>query len=337
VASQLAWQYFERNWNPQTGLVNAADNYPVATLWSQGSALLGIHAARQLGVISQDRFSRAIAPMLQTLETKLSTKGLSNQGYSTSSGQAMRLDKPDLQVTSGSSAVDAARFLLALHVLRTQYPEYRDRINSIVARWNLPQLVKDNLSQGGIAGASGTQGYYQYAADSLRLWNIEAPNVQKNTSVAVAQSSASNSGFSNELANDPYLLWGLELGWPDYIKTQVLSLLKGQAQQSYFKYYSASTNDQPWLATNTSGKANPNLGFLSTKAAFAWESLLQGDPYAKTLRQYVQNLTEENRGYLSGLYQNSQPGRKASIDANTNAMILESLLYQARNGRPLVF
>ncbi|MBD0261882.1 MAG: DUF3131 domain-containing protein, partial [Tolypothrix sp. Co-bin9] len=51
----------------------------------------------------------------------------------------------------------------------------------------------------------------------------------------------------------------------------------------------------------------------------------------------VQNLVNKNQGYLSGRYENPKLGVNASVDVNTNAIILESLLYQARGRRPLVF
>ncbi|MFN6561909.1 MAG: DUF3131 domain-containing protein [Nostoc sp. ChiSLP01] len=51
--------------------------------------------------------------------------------------------------------------------------------------------------------------------------------------------------------------------------------------------------------------------------------------YAKKLRDFAQNLSDKNRGYFSGRYENSQLGVNASVDVNTNAIVLESLLYKA--------
>jgi hypothetical protein len=102
-------------------------------------------------------------------------------------------------------------------------------------------------------------------------------------------------------------------------------------------YYSIYANGQPWNATNSKGKPYPQLKFLSTKAAFAWGALMPADSYASTLREAVQNLANQNRGYFSGRYENSRLGMNDSIDVNTNAVILESLLYQARGSRPLAF
>ncbi|WP_439566173.1 DUF3131 domain-containing protein, partial [Gloeocapsopsis crepidinum] len=143
-------------------------------------------------------------------------------------------------------------------------------------------------------------------------------------------------------------------GWSDAVKPQVNKLLQLQAQRfqrtgnltavnedsldrpPYFLYYSVYADDQPWHVTDTRGRAYPQLRFLSTKAAFAWFALVPNDPYAKKLRNFVQNLADQNRGYLSGRYEQRQLGVNRSIDINTNAIVLESLLYQARGQRPLV-
>jgi hypothetical protein len=375
IAAQRAWQYFDRNWNPKTGFVNSVDNYPWTTLWDQGSAILGIHAARQLGVIQPERFNSMINRLLQTLETlPLPATRMPNKAYSTRTGEMRQLDNtPDPKGTSGWSALDTARFLLGLHVLRTHYPEYQERINRIVEGWNLSQLVKDGWLHGNIPDSKGQTrllqegrlGYEQYAAHSLKLWGIEAENALNNPpiqtievdgiSLQIDRRNLANSGATNYLTNDPYLLWGLELGWNEAVKPQVLNLLQVQAQRfertkiltavnedsldrpPYFLYYSIYANGQPWNATNSRGKPYPQLRFLSTKAAFAWDVLMPDNSYTNTLREAVQNLADKNRGYFSGRYENSRLGVNSSIDVNTNAVILESLLYRARGNRPLAF
>ena len=373
VAAQIAWKYFERNWNPQTGLVNAVDNYQWGTLWDQGSAILGIHAASQLGLIGKEQFASRIDRLLQTLEKlPLPATRLPNKAYSTTTAQMRKLDNtPDPKGTSGWSVLDTARFLMALHVLKTQYPEYSDTVNRIVARWDLSKLVKDGFLYGGIPGSNGKiitvqegrLGYEQYAAYNLKLWNLEATKALKNPPVKTIQvegiplqvdlRNRSNSGASNYLTNDPYLLWGLELGWPDSVKPQVLNLLQAQIRRfertgiltavnedsldrpPYFLYYNVYADGQSWQAINTRGQSYPNLRFLSTKAAFAWSALMTNEPYTTKLRNAVQNLGQQNRGYFSGRYEKSQMGVNNAIDVNTNGIILESLLYKARGGVPL--
>ncbi|WP_335120968.1 DUF3131 domain-containing protein [Nostoc sp.] len=372
IAAGRAWKYFERNWNPQTGLVNSADNLPWTTWWDQGSALLGIHAAYQLGLLPQDIFQQRMNNLLQTLEKlPLPPTGLPNKAYSTRTAEMRQLnDTPDPKGTSGWSVLDMARFLLGLHIMRSHYPEYSDRINHIVTRWNLSKLVKDGWLNGAIPRAGkllevqeGRLGYEQYAAHSLKLWNIQATNALSNPPVKtvkvdgitlqIDQRNFKNSGATNYLTNDPYLLWGLEMGWNDAVKPQVQNLLKVQHQRfkrtgiltainedsldrpPYFLYYSVYANGKTWQAVNTRGKAYPQLRFVSTKAAFSWFALIPDEPYTKMLRDFVQNLSDKNRGYLSGRYENFQLGVNASIDVNTNAIVLESLLYQARGRHPL--
>ncbi len=319
VAAQRAWDYFDRNWNSQTGLVNAADNNPVTTLWDIGSAILGIDAARQLGLIGAEQYSSKINQMLQNIE-KLpkQANNLPYNSYSTTTAQPIELQ------TSKSDLVGISRLLLALYVWKIHYPEYSSRINHIVAGWNLLELAKGGMLQGG---------YEQYVANSLKLWNIALP-------VALNQENMELQGERdnpiNSITNAPNLLLALELGLPEAVKAQTLNTLKAQTQSSYFEFYVASTNNPPWLA-KTSDKAETKLSFLSTPAAFVLESLLPDDPYAKTLRNLVQNLTAPNRGYLSGLYKNAQEGDNDSINLNTNAIVLESVLYQTRDARPLAF
>lgn len=373
IAARRAWKYFERNWNPQTGLVNSADNLPWTTWWDQGSALLGIHAAYQLGLLPKDRFQQRMNTLLETLEKlPLPATGLPNKAYSTRTVEMRQLnDTPDPKGISGWSVLDMARFLLGLHVMRSHYPEYSDRINRIVTHWNLSKLVKDGWLNGAIPKAGGLLevqegrlGYEQYAAQSLKLWNIRATNALSNPPVKmievdgitlqIDQRNLKNSGATNYLTNDPYLLWGLEMGWNDAVKPQVQNLFKVQQQRfkrtgiltainedsldrpPYFLYYSVYANGKAWQAVNVTGKAYPQFQFVSTKAAFSWFALMPDQPYTKRLRDFAQNLADKNRGYLSGRYENSKLGVNASIDVNTNAIILESLLYQARGRHPLV-
>ena len=373
IAARRAWKYFERNWNPQTGLVNSADNLPWTTWWDQGSALLGIHAAYQLGLLPKDRFQQRMNTLLETLEKlPLPATGLPNKAYSTRTVEMRQLnDTPDPKGISGWSVLDMARFLLGLHVMRSHYPEYSDRINRIVTHWNLSKLVKDGWLNGAIPKAGGLLevqegrlGYEQYAAQSLKLWNIQATNALSNPPVKMVevdgitlqidQRNLKNSGATNYLTNDPYLLWGLEMGWNDAVKPQVQNLFKVQQQRfkrtgiltainedsldrpPYFLYYSVYANGKAWQAVNVTGKAYPQFQFVSTKAAFSWFALMPDQPYTKRLRDFAQNLADKNRGYLSGRYENSKLGVNASVDVNTNAIILESLLYQARGRHPLV-
>ncbi len=372
AAAQAAWQYIRRNWNASTGLVNAVEDYPWTTLWDQGSAILGIHAARQLNLITPAEFKAQIAPLLQTLSTlPLASTGLPNKAYSTRTAQMRTLDNaPDPQGKSGWSVLDTARLLLSLHIVRTHYPEYGPQINAIVRRWKLSQLVKDGWLQGGVPAGQqiirvqeGRLGYEQYAAESLKLWNIEAlkalshpptKTVQvEGIRLDIDQRNLKNSGASNYLTNDPYLFWGLELGWAESVKPQVLNLLAVQRQRHqrtgiltavnedsldrppYFLYNSVYADGKPWNAQSASGQPADRLKQLSTKAAFAWEALLPNEPYTKLLRNAAQSLMNKDRGFFTGRFENQTPSVNTVFNVNTNAAVLESILFKARNQKPL--
>lgn len=372
AAAQLAWTYFQNNWNASTGMVNGVDKLAWATWWDQGSAILGMHAAHQLGLLPQPEFDAKLGRLLDTLEAlPLPATQLPNKAYSTSDAQMRTLsNRADPRGSSGWSALDLSRYLVALHTLRVQYPQYRDRVEAIVARYPLDKLVNDGWLWGSGAGDNGLQywqegrfGYEQYAAYGLQLWGITADNALHNAPTQsitldgldfqVDQRNLANSGATNHLTNDPYLLWGLELGWPQSILPQVENLRQIQADRyaqtgiltavnedaldrpPYFLYYSIYADGQPWPALNIQGQDHPELRFLSTKAAFALGSLFPDDPYCQRLRQSVQTLADTQRGYLSGRYENPDLGPNRALNVNTNAVVLESLLYHVQGDRPL--
>ncbi len=72
-------------------------------------------------------------------------------------------------------------------------------------------------------------------------------------------------------------------------------------------------------------KVHNDMKQLSTKAVFAMSSLYHTD-YTKKLMKAVEPLSSE-RGWYTGLYEKGGKINK-SITCNTNAIILESLLYK---------
>ncbi len=371
--AHTAWQYFVRNRNAQTGLVSAVSDYPWTTLWDQGSVLMAIHSARQLGILSPEQFKSWMDTILNTLaKVPLPSTKLPNKAYSTQTAEMRKLNNsPDPQGQSGTSALDTARLMTALHIIKKHHLQYRDLVQKIVARWEIKSLVKEEWLAGVIfskgkpySTQEGRLGYEQYAAQGLKLWGIEAFNALHKTpirrvkiegvSLEVDQRDQKNSGAGNYLTNEPYLLWGLEMGWPDHVKPQVQALLDVQEkrfkrtgiltavnegsinQPPYFLYYSVYANGQEWTAITPSGKAYPDLHFISTKAAFGWSVLLPDNDYTNKLRSAIQNLAVPERGFYAGRYEKSKLGNNTVMDANTNAVILESLLYAAKGNTPLI-
>ncbi|AFY39812.1 hypothetical protein Lepto7376_3632 [[Leptolyngbya] sp. PCC 7376] len=371
IAAKQAWQYIANNWQGNTGLVNSVDNYDWTTWWDQGSAIFGLHAAYQLGLIGQQDFQIKLITLLNTLETlPLPKTNLPNKAYSTTTAQMRTLsNKSDPGGRSGWSVLDLSRYLLALQTLKTHYPEFGDRLDKIIARYDLSQLEKDGWLQGSGWGKNGLQywqegrlGYEQYAAESLQKSGITATNALhhsptktvrvENIALEVDQRNRKSSGASNYLVNDPYTLWGMEIGWTDQAQTQIRALLQAQKNRAertgfltainedsldrkpYFLYYSAYADGEPWSIKTVSGKSHPELRFLSTKAAFALASLFPEDDYCQQLLRTAQTLGDHQKGFFAGKYENEKLGINHSLNINTNAIILESLLYKLK-GSPI--
>ena len=58
-------------------------------------------------------------------------------------------------------------------------------------------------------------------------------------------------------------------------------------------------------------------------------------PYTQSLKQAVDKTAIKNRGYPGGIYEDKNLGVNQVFNVNTNAVILESILYTARNNCPL--
>ena len=86
--AKIAWEYFERNNNPETGLVNSVDGFPSTTIWDQSSYLLGMISAYRIGLIDVTLFDRRMSMALETLaHLPLFSGKLPNKVYDTRSVQ----------------------------------------------------------------------------------------------------------------------------------------------------------------------------------------------------------------------------------------------------------
>ena len=85
---------------------------------------------------------------------------------------------------------------------------------------------------------------------------------------------------------------------------------------------------EPWAVVTSKGESMPQLRTLSTKAAFGWHALLR-TPYTAQLVEAVSGLADPAGGWDAGRYEaGGKPNQ--SLNANTNAVVLESLAYMAR-------
>src|SRR5215831_18004174 len=88
--ARVAWKYFENNYQPETGLVNAVHDYPSTTMWDTASSMGGLMAAYELGLITQNEFDRRMVTLLGTLnKLPFFRDELPNKVYHTKTAEKM--------------------------------------------------------------------------------------------------------------------------------------------------------------------------------------------------------------------------------------------------------
>ncbi|HZY20260.1 MAG TPA: DUF3131 domain-containing protein [Ramlibacter sp.] len=364
--ARLAWTYFERNTDPGTGLVAAVEGLPSASLWDTASFLLALLAARDLELVDGRSFDARLAAALASLgRMPLYDGALPNKSYDVHS-LAMTDDRrrPDGAGT-GWSAIDVARLLVPLNVIAWRHPQHTAAARRVIARWNLARLAREGQLQRLQAGEGGPPqpvqegrlGYEQYAARALALAALDVDVAAdplahlklvdiEGVGVPVDAREPERDGVQNPVVSEPWILDGLEFGWSRHgrelgwrvyraqeerfrrtgVKTAVTEDHVDQAP--YFVYNSIYSGGRRWEAVSGKGEVLPQLRTLSTKAAFGWYALLR-TPYATQLVAAVAPLNDPARGWYAGAYEaGGQPNR--SVNANTNAVVLESLAYIAR-------
>ncbi|MBK4735403.1 DUF3131 domain-containing protein [Noviherbaspirillum pedocola] len=362
----IAWRYFERNTDAQTGLVNSVQDYPAATMWDTASYLLALIAAQKIDVIDTAQFNARMDQALRSLaRMPLYRDVLPNKSYDTSSLAMADYSGKPAPNGIGWSALDIGRLLVALDIVALQYPEHAEAVTRVVSRYDLPRvrshgsLVGTSLAADGSARElqEGRLGYEQYAAAGYALYGIDmrdALDYRPHLSwvdvygihVPVDDRDPKEFGARNFVVSEPYVLDGLEFGWDSV--TQELAWRVYRAQQErfrktgvptavtedhldrapYFAYNAVYSDGRAWNTITENGESLPELRTLSVKAAFGWHALYQSE-YSTRLIDAVAGLNDPERGWYAGKYEaGGAPNR--SLNANTNAVVLESLAYMAQ-------
>ncbi len=229
--ARAAWKYFENNFQPATGFVNAADKYPSTTMWDLASSFGATVSAFELGLIPLTEFDRRIRPALASLaKIELLRGQLPNKVYHASTlVQSNYANSPG---EIGFSAIDLGRMLVWLKILRERYPAYTDTIDAIVLRWNFCRVVDQ---WGTLFGSTvtadkavqylqeGRLGYEEYAAKGFALWGFDATRALKPEPFEYARiygfdipydrRDPRELGAHNYVVSESYVLDGLEFNW----------------------------------------------------------------------------------------------------------------------------
>lgn len=98
--------------------------------------------------------------------------------------------------------------------------------------------------------------------------------------------------------------------------------------EPYFVYDAIYALGTPWITLSEDGSSYDELALVSTRVAFQMWALWRTD-YTDRLMVLVQELYDPDRGWYEGRYELNSSYEK-SISLQTNAGVLEALLYKAK-------
>ena len=187
--AHIAWGYFVKNYQPETGLVNSVDGFPSTTIWDQASYLLGLISAERIGVIDRTVFDQRMDQVLKTLAAlPLFDNKLPNKAYDTRSLDMVDYTNAPVVRGVGWSALDVARMTVPLNIVLYDYPQHSARAANILTGWDFSAMLKDGTLHGARIAAAGDKveviqegrlGYEEYAARAIGLLGLDALTAAK--------------------------------------------------------------------------------------------------------------------------------------------------------------
>ncbi len=365
--AKVAWKYFENNYQPTTGMVNSVDNFTSTTLWDLGSYMMGLIAARELGLVDVATFDARLKALLTSLEALPLVDGvLPNKAYETKTLRMVDYNRTETPNGIGWSAIDIARIGVPMTVILWQYPEHTARLRAVLGKWHLADAALAGHLEGSHRTKKGalerTQegrfGYEQYAAKSLFLMGLDVGRaVRYDANVKVASVSGQliaydsrlpkdHDGTHNAVVSEPYLLEAVEYGLTADTLPLARSIYLAQRNRRretgivtavsednldrapYFAYGSVFNDMRPWDTFAPDGSRSDAYRTVSLKAAMGWSYLFDGS-YSDELLTRVGDAFDPSRGWYSGKYE-SDGSLNHVLTANTNGIVLEFLLYRTK-------
>ena len=361
--AKTAWTYFANNTNPETGLVNSADNYPSTTMWETGSYIIATVSADLLGVISTDEAQGRMNKLLGTLKAqRLFDDLLPNKAYNAKTNELVDYSNKPTERGLGWSALDIARIVGALNLIEKHYPDLAPKTQMVFNHWHLDEMVQEGLLVGGNIrdgelkyDQEGRVGYEQYAAKAMMLNGYDmfgAYDVSKNLMVKNVEDQpipVDNRLHRNITpaftVSEPYLFDGLEFGFDNRSLHFATAIYKAQEAryreediltavsethldvEPYFAYSSVWGGGEPWAVMSFKGDRMDSKRTIATKVAFAWDAIFRTE-YTAELVKAVAPLGDAKKGFPEGIYEIDGSTNK-SITANTNAVILAAIAYRS--------
>ena len=365
--AQIAWLYFEQNYQPGTGFVNSVDGYPSTTMWDSGSVIFATLAARRLCLLNDTDFHQRMTNMLGTMNRMTLYDGVApNKVYNTKTAAMTDYKNNAAPNGIGVSAIDLARMVSALRTLSANYPEFSNQSEQTVQRWDFNPLIQNKQMYGLYRDPilnetqhfqEGRLGYEQYAGKIFKDLGLDTTQsadynnkyrsdvIIHDIPIAVDARDPRKYGAYNYVVTESYALEAMEIK-PEAefnkLFQNIFDVQKVHAEKTgkttavsednldrepYFLYNSIYVAGAPWGAITDTGIYHPELKTLSVKAAFSLAYLYPDDSYAKQLMGAVRHAYDPDKGWYSGVYE-SGLGYNRAITGNTNGIILETLIHK---------
>ncbi len=363
-AATIAWAYIRENTRPETGLVDSVAGFPSTTLWDQGSYLLALVSARQLGLVDEGEFHARTRQMLDSFaRLPLFDGKLPNKVYDTQTLAMVDYANTPVPGGIGWSALDIARMLAAFRVLERRVPQYGEDIRRLLAEWDLAAMARNGELFGAdrqgdevVLLQEGRMGYEQYGARSAAMWGLDviqamsaerALTWEEVSGVDVPVDLRDHTAFMaiTPTLSEPYVLQALEFGLDSealrlagrvyaaqerrYRQTGQLTAVSEDhvSEAPFFVYSSVYSNGAAWNVVAENGDEHPELRTVSLKASFGWHALF-GTEYAETLVSSLSDLGDPARGWAAGIYE--EDGAVNDVyTLNTNGIVLQAIHYIA--------
>jgi hypothetical protein len=363
-AARDAWSFVIRNTEPGTGLITPMANYPYATVWDLGSMLAAVYSARELGLLGEAAYVARVDRMLATLSRiTLYDDRVFNKAYDTRSGN-MAVRARGSAREWGWSTSDVGRLLVWLRIVGTD-PRFAEAAEAVVRRNDFRDAIKEgylwgeDLDDEGRPQSyqEGSIGYEQYAAQGFALWGYRAERALRLKENALPitvldQPLAADFRRWDRLTSEPFLLWGLELGWDGqaaaftrrlllaqqarYRKTGFVTIAGEDAMSDpphYFYYYCVYANGKDFAVEVQDRRAvTDEPRWISAKSAFAFHALMPGRYTVAALRAL--GPADGAGGWASGVYEATDMST-ANVNVNTAAVILTAALVE-EHGEPVL-
>ncbi|MBA3670990.1 MAG: DUF3131 domain-containing protein [Gemmatimonadaceae bacterium] len=361
-SAKSAWNYVARE-TTKHGFVGATKSYPYLTIWDIASGMASAYSARELGLISKQEYKQYVDRTLSSLQTiKLYDYQAFNRMYGALDGAMVDHNAKPSTRGMGFSALDHGRLFIWLKLVANDDPEFAPRAKAIVDRVNKERMTSGGYMQGESISAKtdevqkyqeGRVGYEQYAAEGYALWTAPVSNARNwmlnaKPVTVFGQTLLADTRGGDVMTSEPFVMMGLELGWPDatwrnlslavlaaqeerYKRTGIVTMVSEDAipvPPTYFYYYLLYSDGKPFVVSTVSGVVSDTFPrWVSAKAAFGYHALSPTDYTWRALQTVKYAST--GAGWSAGVYEGTKKST-STYNLNTAALVLESAAYRKR-------